>query len=241
MGAQDYKTVGSQSQTKCAIVDDYEIIKPAVTSSPVSEHVRRHRGNRKSRVQKTEGKKSKTSSNNSSRDSSVKSSSSKKSVTDSPKSAEAKKDYKLKYKTEICKNWEVYGSCKFGSSCAFAHGQHEIRRKIHLHDNYRTKQCKSFFQTGFCIYGSRCQFLHDKRNFKDVNLKENLDSEKFCYSEFFSGVVNNIHQKMRENGKSSVELSVSDPLLKYCANTCERPRLSIFETITIASDVSIVS
>ena len=32
----------------------------------------------------------------------------------------------LKYKTEICKNWEQTFSCKYGSKCKFAHGKEEL-------------------------------------------------------------------------------------------------------------------
>ena len=37
-------------------------------------------------------------------------------------------DYRLKYKTELCRNWEN-GNCAYGGSCAFAHGLGELRRK----------------------------------------------------------------------------------------------------------------
>jgi len=36
-------------------------------------------------------------------------------------------DYKRKYKTEMCKNWELKGKCKFGNKCCFAHGRHELK------------------------------------------------------------------------------------------------------------------
>lgn len=37
--------------------------------------------------------------------------------------------FKTKYKTEICKNWELTGFCAFEESCSFAHGQHELNTK----------------------------------------------------------------------------------------------------------------
>jgi hypothetical protein len=36
------------------------------------------------------------------------------------------KDYKLKIKTELCKSWVKTSFCAYGSSCAFAHGEHEL-------------------------------------------------------------------------------------------------------------------
>ena len=68
-------------------------------------------------------------------------------------------DFKLKYKTELCKGWEK-GSCEFGEKCAFAHGPGELREKTNILVNYKTKKCKQFFENGYCMYGMRCQFLH---------------------------------------------------------------------------------
>ena len=71
--------------------------------------------------------------------------------------------FKVKYKTEICKNWEKTGDCEFKDSCSFAHGLHELKRKTDIHKNYKTKQCKKFKKDGVCPYGTRCQFLHDEK------------------------------------------------------------------------------
>jgi len=69
-------------------------------------------------------------------------------------------DYKRKYKTELCKNWELRGHCKFGDKCCFAHGKHELKNKTLIHTKYKTKPCKQYHQTGYCPYGQRCQYLH---------------------------------------------------------------------------------
>jgi len=88
--------------------------------------------------------------------------------------------YKKKKKTELCKNYERTGKCKFGRDCAFAHGEHELVIKNHVPGNYKTKMCKQFHEEGYCSYGNRCQFLHlviqkntDKFNFSDM-LKESI-------------------------------------------------------------------
>lgn len=36
------------------------------------------------------------------------------------------KDYKIKKKTELCSSFLQTGICKYGDSCAFAHGEHEL-------------------------------------------------------------------------------------------------------------------
>eukprot|EP00826_Nyctotherus_ovalis_P026023 TRINITY_DN2027_c0_g1_i15.p1 TRINITY_DN2027_c0_g1~~TRINITY_DN2027_c0_g1_i15.p1 ORF type:complete len:204 (+),score=40.39 TRINITY_DN2027_c0_g1_i15:152-763(+) len=44
--------------------------------------------------------------------------------------------YLSKEKTELCKNWEVYGWCKYGDSCSFAHGVKELRSRTDLRPIY---------------------------------------------------------------------------------------------------------
>ena len=34
-----------------------------------------------------------------------------------------------RYKTVMCRNWELHGVCKFGSKCHFAHGPDEIKTR----------------------------------------------------------------------------------------------------------------
>ncbi len=84
-----------------------------------------------------------------------------------------------KYKTEICKNYEINKFCKWGFSCCFAHGREELRTKIVTSCFSKTKICKNFHKNGFCPYGTRCQYFHFKSN---EIYKELLDSlEKRIY------------------------------------------------------------
>lgn len=70
-------------------------------------------------------------------------------------------DFKTKFKTEICHYWEMYGKCKYGVNCAFAHGEVELKQR-HMSSHYKTKPCKQFFEIGYCSYGTRCQFSHKR-------------------------------------------------------------------------------
>lgn len=70
--------------------------------------------------------------------------------------------FKMKFKTEICKFWQLTGTCEYSDACSFAHGNQELKSKIDLPKNYKTKQCKRFHRDLYCPYGSRCQFLHDE-------------------------------------------------------------------------------
>lgn len=67
-----------------------------------------------------------------------------------------------KYKTELCKNYDYNGHCKWGDACFFAHGKHELKCKVLLSQFYKTKVCKHFHRGGFCPYASRCQYFHFK-------------------------------------------------------------------------------
>ena len=115
-------------------------------------------------------------------------------------------NFKEKWKTEICRYWEMYGQCKFGDNCAFAHGDSELKeRKMTF--NYKTKPCKQFFEIGYCSYGSRCQFSHKEENNKKRD-KNNEISYLKIIKEFLSS-----------------EKEISHELVK-------RPRLMTFEKIT---------
>lgn len=67
-----------------------------------------------------------------------------------------------KYKTELCKNFDIYGYCKWGANCFFAHGKTELKSKTLISDFYKTKICKHYHKIGFCPYASRCQYFHFK-------------------------------------------------------------------------------
>ena len=81
----------------------------------------------------------------------------------------------------MCKNWEQTGECKFGETCAFAHGDDELQKKRHVPSKYKTKLCKQYHETMYCPYGLRCQFVHSTRAFlkrgaaKNVSYKQMLE------------------------------------------------------------------
>lgn len=83
-------------------------------------------------------------------------------------SSEQKEYFKKKIskvrKTEMCKNWELYGDCYFKETCSFAHGEIELRNKVFSFNNnnqkYKTKPCKSFIDKSYCPFGNRCQYTH---------------------------------------------------------------------------------
>ena len=117
-------------------------------------------------------------------------------------------NFRTKWKTEICRNWEMYGQCKFGDSCAFAHGDSELKKRK-LTFNYKTKPCKQFFEIGYCSYGCRCQFSHKK---EDLNKEINDNDKDISYLKIIKEFLSDDNQ-------------ISHELVK-------RPRLMTFEKIT---------
>lgn len=77
-------------------------------------------------------------------------------------------DFRTKYKTELCKNFELTGQCPFETSCSFAHGQQELHTKAHVPKNYKTKLCRRFHEELYCPYGPRCQFRHGENDVAQV-------------------------------------------------------------------------
>lgn len=84
------------------------------------------------------------------------------------RSEEQKEFFKQKItktkKTELCKNWELFGDCYYKDNCSFAHGELELRNKLLVNNNgnqkYKTKPCRSFIEKSFCPFGNRCQYTH---------------------------------------------------------------------------------
>ena len=123
--------------------------------------------------------------------------------------SEDRNDFKSKWKTEMCHYWEMYGFCKYGDSCAFAHGSDELNKRK-MSNNYKTKPCKQFFELGYCTYGVRCQFSH--RLLKECEDKRNDEpEERVSYLKILSDFNNSSNQ-------------ISHEILK-------RPRLMTFENI----------
>ena len=65
-----------------------------------------------------------------------------------------------KFRTEMCKNYELTGECRFGDNCSFAHSKNNLMIKTDLPCKYKTKMCKKYQTNGYCPYGQRCMFMH---------------------------------------------------------------------------------
>jgi len=131
-------------------------------------------------------------------------------------------EYKRKYKTEMCKNWELRGTCKFGDKCCFAHGRDELKAKVLTHVKYKTKPCKQYHQTGYCPYGQRCQYLH----------KEAIQPNVFCNPaegrfKHNAQIYDILHEV---NRLCNTDVDLKTILDKFP----KRSRLSVFQKVAIA-------
>ena len=117
-------------------------------------------------------------------------------------------DFKKKYKTELCKYFEIRGYCKYGDNCAYAHGKENLRLKVTNTSAYRTKKCTQFFEKGYCPYGNRCQFAHQLES----NIINNPFDKKMSYSKILETF-------------SKIES------LENIVNIIEKPRLQVFKDI----------
>ena len=137
-----------------------------------------------------------------------------------PNGVNIKKPVPNKYKTEICRNWELEGYCRFGDECTFAHGNLELNKKVSMPSNYKTKICKQFDEEPFyCPYGEKCQFLHASEDPPKKASNRPLNS-----SENFKEAIAQMEKRaIFLNGSGDFELTV--PLFKV-------PRLQTFKFLT---------
>ena len=117
-------------------------------------------------------------------------------------------DFKIKYKTELCKYYEINGFCKYGNRCAYAHGKENLRSKVTNSTAYRTRKCSQFFENGYCPYGNRCQFAHQLA----TNIINNPYDRKMTY-------------------KKTLETISKLENIENIKKLIEKPRLSIFKEI----------
>ena len=119
-----------------------------------------------------------------------------------------------KYRTELCKYYEINGRCKFGENCIFAHGKNNLRENLCKKSGYKKRPCVNFFDKGYCMYGNRCQFSHDLKFDNNLNKDESLN---FSYKMFFNKLINTSKENNDEENKKNI------------MKIKERPRLKVFK------------
>lgn len=88
----------------------------------------------------------------------------------------------LKYKTKLCRHYQLTHTCALGDACSFAHGQKELRNCDDpipksfpgleyvgaVHSNYKTQPCRNFDINGMCSFGNLCCFAHGKEELRSL-------------------------------------------------------------------------
>ncbi|KAL1113997.1 hypothetical protein V6Z11_D02G227200 [Gossypium hirsutum] len=64
------------------------------------------------------------------------------------------------YKSEICRAWEEFGHCRYGSKCQFAHGKEEVRPACLPFKTKSEAQYKTYGSTVSNAYSSKPRLLH---------------------------------------------------------------------------------
>ncbi|KAG5438455.1 hypothetical protein PCK2_000949, partial [Pneumocystis canis] len=135
------------------------------------------------------------------------------------------------YKTELCRNWEENGECRYGLKCQFAHGHSELRSLLR-HPKYKTSPCKTFTEIGSCPYGQRCCFSHVKESVKSGNIDAIPSFENIIPSQtklLLSQISSPIDLK-----KSSIKTIHTSPLFQKTRFNPELSELShIFNSINL--------
>ena len=86
----------------------------------------------------------------------------------------------IKYKTKLCRHWQLTNTCALGDACSFAHGNEELRKFDDpvpksfpgleyvgaVHSNYKTQICRNFELNGMCSFGNLCCFAHGKEELR---------------------------------------------------------------------------
>lgn len=65
-------------------------------------------------------------------------------------------DSNTRYKTELCRHYDMFNCCPLNDNCHFAHGPDELKR-AREHPRYRTEVCKNVKN---CPFGQTCHFIH---------------------------------------------------------------------------------
>eukprot|EP00798_Chlamydomonas_sp_ICE-L_P004354 gene4354-14474_t len=102
-------------------------------------------------------------------------------------------DTQLLYKTKMCMKWQE-GSCSYGETCKYAHGDHELRvlgpngqvmggvpgmgmpsmpggppdKRVLINALKKTRLCQDFTQTGTCRYAEKCTFAHGQHEMREA-------------------------------------------------------------------------
>lgn len=112
--------------------------------------------------------------------------------------ANRRKNFQMKKKTELCKNYILGEVCPLGEKCSFAHGVEELKPRYNVSATFKTIKCKHFHNEMFCQYGPRCQFLHNDK-------KGEIKPFKPSYTQLYAMMEDSFTLKNSQEGEQSIE------------------------------------
>lgn len=85
------------------------------------------------------------------------------------------------FKTEVCSNWKLTGSCTYGNKCHFAHGMEDLKSRMRV-ENYKTQPCCDPAREGArkCLYGRRCNYCHPGEAIRRPHPTPYYDGDYYC-------------------------------------------------------------
>ena len=141
-----------------------------------------------------------------------------------------------KYKTELCRQFTIYGNCKYGEKCQFAHGDLELR-EVKKHPKYKTELCKTFHLTGFCNYGKRCHFIHKASSLTDEEL-QSLEFSDDCSSSEISSPVSSCDSEKNADNNQSLPRNIPVKFSNMSLGSAAQSPSSHFSSIATCSSLS---
>lgn len=131
------------------------------------------------------------------------------------------------FKTALCDVYKRTGSCSYGHSCRFAHGEHELRLPAQprgkSHPKYKTQLCDKFSMYGTCPYGQRCQFIHKlKKGLPLVEYERMLANGRISPARDDENRLSTENESSVQSGWQPIRLDVLPP----AASHRQRPALS---------------
>lgn len=99
--------------------------------------------------------------------------------------------------------WSLTMKCHYGDNCSFAHGAHELQRRLNVPSNYKTVKCKNYHENMFCHFGSRCQFIHDPSPKETLDLNSMIQNQKLTKKAM---ELKRIFERLEHGNKEQFEL-----------------------------------
>ncbi|XWS54467.1 hypothetical protein CRYUN_Cryun10bG0091800 [Craigia yunnanensis] len=137
------------------------------------------------------------------------------------------------YKAEICRAWEVFGHCRYGSKCQFTHGKEVVRPTCFpFRSKSEAQMYKSYASTLSSTYGSKPRLLHPITETASIIAQKDSYNRPDYTSQRFSApikpeetIINSIYNVQPENTSLTTNFTMKPKTNKTSTSTI-RPDIS---------------